>query len=262
MTLNSILEINIYKMINPRQILTAVLLCAASIVYGADYQTFATKASRFFEQKEWASASAMYDLMLEQQPRNCETYGYAIVSAGMRNDTTYQMFLMNQSITAHVPFDSIFACVKQVSFGLGNSLLYEKFLIRVKRQLPWLSRNIDNNLLDYYVFRNDATMMIHYSRKMLKGLPDDIRFLTILANGLIMDGQFVEGIATYEKILMQDPNDYNALLLLGVYYQMTAKSLAAKRHALSFFEQAQRINPTPSVETSIKQLREEINGLK
>lgn len=259
---NSILVINIYRMTKPRLILTAVLLCAASIVYGADYQTIAAKASRFFAQKEWASASAMYDLMLEQQPRNCETYGYAIVSAGMRNDTTYQMFLMNQSINAHVSFDSTFTCVKRVSFGLGNSVLYEKFLIRVKRQLPWLSRNIDNNLLDYYVFRNDAAMMIHYSRKMLNGLPDDIRYLTILADGLIMDGQFAEGMATYEKILALDPNNYNALVQLGIYYQMTAKSVAAKRHALSFFERAHMISATPSVETSIKKLREEINGLK
>lgn len=242
--------------------MVAVLLCAASIVYGTDYQTIATKAYRFFEQKEWASASAMYDLMLEQQPCKSETYGYAIVSAGMRNDTTYQMYLMNRSIDAHVPFDSTFACVKRVSFKVGDSSLYERFLIYVKRELPWLSRNIDNNLLDYYVFRHDAGMMIHYSRKMLAGLPDDLGYLTILADGLIMDGQYAEGISTYEKIIKQDPCNYNALLQLGVYYQMTAQSVAAKRCALSYLERAQSVRSTPSVAATIKQLREEINQNK
>ena len=52
-----------------RSPLLLFLLVAASLLsVAADYEVIADKAARFFRHREWASASAMYELMLEQAP--------------------------------------------------------------------------------------------------------------------------------------------------------------------------------------------------
>lgn len=242
--------------------MTAVLLCAASVVYATEYKDLETKARRFFEQQEWASASAMYDLMLQQRPGESKTYGHAIVSAGMRGDTVVQMSLMSKSIQAHVPFDSIFHSVRQVGFEVGKTAMYEQFLLLIQRHEPWLSRNIDRYLLEYYDFRNDAPMMIFYSRKMLQGLPGNIEFMTVLARGLMLNGQYVEGVDAYEEILRLSPDDYNSLLQLGNYYQLTAQTDAGRKQALYYFKKARNIKTTPYVENMINQLENDIKQAK
>ncbi len=244
------------------KLLIAALACAASIVYATDYATLATRAARFFDQREWASASAMYDLMIDRRPSECGTYGYAIVSAGMRGDTLSQMSLMDRSMDGRVPLDSLCGAVEKVSFSIGESQLYERFLVGVKKRHPWLSRGIDNYLLEYYVFRNDALQMIAYSRSMLKGMPEDLRFLTILADGLMLNGQEAEAVDAYQEILRLHSDDYNALLQLGNYFHITAQTVTEREMALGYFERAQKVKPTPFVENAIKSLRAEINGAK
>lgn len=241
------------------KLIIAVLLCAASIVYATDYSKIESRASRFFNQQEWASASAMYDLMIDRKPSVCENYGYAIVSAGMRNDTLAQISLMDRSLNSHIPLDSLFQSVKKVSFSIGESSLYEDFLIRVKTQYQWLARGIDNYLLEYYVFRNNAPQVIKYSRSMLDGASDNIKFLTYLANGLMQEGQTAEAIETYEKIININPDNYNALLQLANYFQLTATTDESRKTALNYFERAQKIKSTPYIEKAIVKLRNDIN---
>lgn len=241
------------------KLIIAVLLCAASIVYATDYSVIDSRAKRFFNQQEWASASAMYDLMIEQRPSVCENYGYAIVSAGMRNDTLSQISLMERSMNNHIAFDTLFQSVKKVSFSIGQSLLYEDFLLRVKSHYQWLARGIDNYLLEYYVFRNNAPQTITYSRIMLEGMPDNIKFLTYLANGLMQNGQADEAIKTYKKIIDINPNDFNALLNIGNYYLLTATSTNDQKIALNYFIRAQKIKSTPYIDNAINSLQNDIN---
>ena len=241
------------------KLIIAVLLCAASIVYATDYSKIESRASRFFNQQEWASASAMYDLMIDRKPSVCKNYGYAIVSAGMRNDTLAQISLMDRSLNSHIPLDTLFQSVKKVSFSIGESSLYEDFLIRVKTQYQWLARGIDNYLLEYYVFRNNAPQVIKYSKSMLDGAADNIKFLSYLANGLMQEGQNAEAVETYQKILSINPGDYNALLQLANYFHLTATTDEARNTALNYFEQAQKIKSTPHIEKAISQLRNDIN---
>lgn len=240
-----------------RIIIIATLTCVASIVYATDYNVLSEKAARFFKHKEWASASAMYTLMLEQQSGQCQTYGNAIVAAGMRSDTLSQLALMRQSIDNHIPFDSIFNSVKEISFNAGSASVYEQFLLLVQRSESWMSRSIDRYLLDYYTFRNDASNMITYSKRMLKGLPNDTRFLTTLAKGYMLNGQYGEGLITYEKILDEDPDNYNALLQLGNYYDITAQDNAQKIKALEYLTKAKRLRSSPYVEDAIKRIEKE-----
>lgn len=234
------------------------LLFSIAICFGAmavnPYPQLEEKARRAFSHSEWASASALFDLMLEQQPRVPSTYGQAIVSNAMRGDTVAGMRLMEQALNNHVPFDSIFSRVRQWSFHLGKTHLYEQFLKEARRSHPWMRRAIDSRLLSYYIFRRNGPEIIAYSRIMLAGAPDNIEFLTSLADGQMLVADTQSAIATYRRILVLDPRNYNALLNLGNIYAAVDTD-ASRRLAADFLEQAYAVKATPYVAATLERLR-------
>lgn len=249
---------------NRLKLFIAALMCAASFVWADDYNLYSVKAQRAFQQQEWASASAMYGILLDMQPSNSDVYGHAITTAAMRHDTLSQLQLMNQAIAHHVPFDSTFAAVKQVSLALANDTIYENFMLLVQRNNDWLNRAINPYLLDYYVFRNNAPAIIHYSRLMLEGLPNSVKYLTTLADALMFDGQTTEAIETYNRIVQLNPDNYHALIALGNHYALIATDAEmqpditseARQQALKHLKQAYALRATPNVSRLIKQLSE------
>lgn len=228
------------------------LLCATSIWVGAvnPYPQLEEKANRFFAHSEWASAAAILDLMLEEKPDIPSTYGMAIVSNAMRNDTTAQMRLMQGALDHHIPFDSIFSQVKQWSFHLGKSHLYENFLKEARNAYPWMRRTINSNLLKYYTFRRDGAEMVAYSKVLLEGAPDNIDFLHTLANGYMLSGNESAGIDTYIQILTSYPDDYDALASLGNWHAQKGQTT----EALEYLTRAYATKPTPYVSALINRL--------
>lgn len=229
-----------------------IIFLAVAIVHSisaADYNTIATRAARFFSYKEWASAGAMYTLMIDSRPEVSSTYGHAIVAAGMLDKEDEQIDLTHRAMRAQVPVDSIFKSVEQVSFSLGQTSLYERYLLLVQEREQWLVRVIDGYLLRYYTYRNDGSGMVIYARKMLTGLPDDEQFLYTLAQGNLLVGNMEEAIATYERIVEVYPQSYEALLYLGNYY---AECNATK--AIDYLHRAQAIRRTPVVDAKLAEL--------
>lgn len=238
-----------------RKILFLILTILPLAVSATDYDALRVKADRFFDQKEWPSAAAMLDLMLDKHPDVASTYGRAIVVAALRGDTVAEMELMNRSIVNYVPFDSTFAVVRAVSFSLGKTDLYEDFLLRTKRSEPWLARTVDAYLMRYYTFRRNPAKMVEYSRLMLKGMPDNVDFLSTLAGGLMLEGDPGGAIDTYRRILEIDPGNYNALLEIGNYNYMRWRDnrddRAALTRARAALSQALAIKATPYVSATI-----------
>ena len=93
-----------------------------------DYNSLAVKADRFYQYDEWASALAMYQLMLDKRPDAADTYCHAIVAASMEKLPDEPMRLLEQSLNARVPLDSIYNGVQRLAFEQGDARLYEKFL--------------------------------------------------------------------------------------------------------------------------------------
>lgn len=238
-----------------RKIFLFILAVSALAASATDYEALRVKADRFFEQKEWPSAAAMLDLMLDKHPDVASTYGRAIVVAALRGDTVAEMELMNRSIVNYVPFDSTFAAVRSVSFSLGKTNLYEDFLLRTKMSEPWLARTVDAYLMRYYAFRCNPAKMVEYSRLMLKGMPDNVDFLSTLARGLMLDGNAGGAVDTYQRILDIDPGNYDALLEIGNYNYMCWRENKSDRAALSraraALSQAQTIRATPYVSETL-----------
>ncbi|MDE7155825.1 MAG: hypothetical protein K2N79_06020 [Muribaculaceae bacterium] len=218
------------------------------------------KALRFYDQQEWASASAMFDLLIEKDDASASDFAYAIVSAEMQNDTTSAMSLTEKSISHEIAIDSTFYHVRQLSFAQGMTALYENYLLQVKRHIPWMRRVADNYLMDYYTFRNNGPMMISYSELMLKGLPNDVRFLSTLARGYLIENQTDKAIETYHRILTVDPRNYQVMLILGNYYydlyRENPSNLDNKKNAVKYLTDASAIQATPYVQNLLRSLED------
>lgn len=232
----------------------AACLAAFTATAVNPYPTLEAKAHRFFEYKEWASASAMFDLMLEERPAVAQTYGRAIVSNGMMGNKDAQTRLMTMALDNHIPFDSVFSGVKEWSFHIGQPRLFETFLIDTREAHPWMQRTINGYLLKFYAMRRNGPEMIAYSRLMLEGAHDNIGFLTILAEGYMLNGDTDKGLATYRHILSLSPDNYNALLSLGNWYAAHPGSGEGEL-PVPYLERADALRPTPYVTALIKQLR-------
>ena len=227
----------------------------ASAADSAAYSVLATKAARFFHYREWQSAAALYGMMIEKRPQLADSYGHAIVAAGMTGDTLRQISLSKYAFTAHVPFDSLFQAVEHVSFSIGQTSLYERYLIMVRSEQPWFARAIDAYLLRYYTFRSDAPGMRAYSLRMLDHAPYNLQFLYSLARGYLFDGQPDKAIETYLKIVSIAPQSYEALLYLAnYYYDRRGADTANADKALDYFRQAKSVRSTPFIDGRIADL--------
>ena len=146
---------------------------------------------------------------------------------------------------AGVGLDDVLEGVRTTTLALGRNELYCHFLLQTRRQLPYMSRAIDARLLDYYVFRCDAPRMVQYANIMLRGVPDSVEYLGILARGYLDQGMTERAVETYRRILELAPDNYDALLQIGLIMRETDP--AAARPYLS---RANALRPTPYV-TSI-----------
>lgn len=234
-----------------RWILSFVLCALAVSAYGVNpYPQLEVKADRAFGYGEWASAAAMFDLMLEQKPDVPDTYGRAIVANGMRGATSEQMRLLSQALDNHVPFDSVFSNVEMWSSYLGRPRVYEKFLVDTREAYPWMRRAINATLLKYYTFRDNGPEMVEYSLAMLEGAPDNTVFLRSLARGYMLTARIPQGLATYKRILAVEPDNYDVLLALGNWYAMNPDGVENGR---VYLERAYSLHPTPYVAKLLEQ---------
>lgn len=223
-------------------------LLSALTSFALDNATVRLRADRYFSQNEWPSASAFYTLLLEQDKECTDIFGKAIVSSLMIPDTAAVLRFTNDAIDRHVPFKSLFGTVKSESFSIGLENAYENYLILVKDNYAWMTRTVDNSLMEYYTFRKDGKNMIKYASIMLEGLPESVNFLSILAQGYLLDGQTDKAVETYCKILDIDATNYDALLYLGNYYW----NINDKATARTYFFKAYEIHPTPFVKKKLE----------
>ncbi len=222
----------------------------------SSYAALSGKAERAYAYEEWASASALYGLMINERPTDTRLYGRAIVSAAMREKPAEEVELLRKAISAHVAFDSVFASVRRESFAIGQTDLYENFMKEVRVAEPWLKRTVNGYLLDYYVYRRNAKGMISYANELLEAVPDNERFLYILAQGYLLDGMTNEAVIVWERILGVNPKSYDALLFLGNYFadNSVADNAGDTLRALDYLNRAQEVKATPYVAERIKSL--------
>lgn len=228
--------------------MVATIISAVSVAPQRSFDTLAVRADRFFNQKEWASASALYTLMIDQRPDSAALYGRAITAAGMRNEVGEQQMLLRKALQSKVPLDSLFNSVAHSSFALGQSNLLERFLIMSAESEPWMSRKIDAQLLAYYTFRRNGEAMIEYASKLIKGAPDNENFGMRLAEGLLIEGRTDEAASAFRNLLDHHPQSLDALLYLGEIALEQSDTAMAR----AYLERARDICDSPRLQTILK----------
>lgn len=228
----------------------SILLFAQTGVSQNEYAKIESKAQRFFDNQEWASANAMYMLMLDQKPEKASTYARAVVAEMMVGDTVAALDMVPRSMEYKIPFDSLLNEIRNVSFSIGNGDLYEDYLLKLKVRYDWLNRVADNYLMRYYSFRQNGPQLIAYAEMMLSGLPENINFMRMLAKGQLLDGKTQSAIETWNRIMTLYPDNYDTMLDLANCYE----ALGDKAEALKWWRKVADVDMTPYVESRIKLL--------
>ncbi|MDE6287400.1 MAG: hypothetical protein K2M00_01280 [Muribaculaceae bacterium] len=234
-----------------RRLIPLILLLALTSAIPADrFTTLSERAARSFEWHEWNSAAAQYVQLLEMRADSARLYSRAIVAYELSGDTVAGSVLVERAMAHGIGFASLIADVRATSFSVGAGDTYAAFLLRMQREMPWMARAIDHQLLDYYTFRRDGAMMVKYSQMMLDGLPSSVEYLSLLAEGYLLDGQGDLAVNTWKKIIGISPDDYSALLNLGIYCRLHGDSATAAE----CLRRAYEVHPTPYVEVLLSQL--------
>lgn len=246
------------------RVLVVILVAVAWVnVWAADdYERLSAKAERYVQFQEWNSAHAMYLLMTDKRPGDAKAYARAIVTGGLLDDDATQVELLELTQKRAISLDSIFSEVYNFSYETGESQEYEQFLCMVKNRQPWMARNINVRLLKYYDFRNDAANMVSVGKELLAGTPDNIGYLSIVARGYMLSGDFENGAITYERILTLTPADYDATVALANYFYMVWKDVEGTRSqmtdieekAVYYFRKANNLRSTPFIESKLTEL--------
>lgn len=206
-----------------------------------EYVRQQSKAQRYFDEKEWLNASAMYTLILTREPSNTAVYASSIVSHYMSADTIGAVTLMQQAMDNLVPFDSLLTVVQQRAMVAGSGTMYENLLIQARKCYPWLVRSINGHLLDYYNFRNNGPMIVQYAGLMLEGAPDNCAFMRCLARGHLLCGNMDSAAEVWHSILSSDPDHLDTLIDLGTYHYNAGR----RQEALSLLSRAYQLAPSP-----------------
>lgn len=229
-------------------------MCAVALIAAArDTGRLANtceRADRAYDGREWNSAAALYGLVLDMRPDSAAVYPRAIVASELAGDTAAAPALVEEAMARGIGFASLLQNVRATSFAAGAGDNYAAFLLRLRREMPWMSRPLDHELLNYYTFRRDGAHMVEYAGRMLAGLPDSREYLSLLAEGYLLDGHDDEAIAIWTRILSLEPDDYLTLLCLGNYYVIHGNPEAARR----YLSRAQAIHPTPYVARTLSTL--------
>lgn len=216
---------------------TTVLAAAGSV----RFTTTADRATRAFDNREWANAAALYELLLDERPDSAVLYGRAIVANDMISDTAACVELMERAMSHGVPFDTVLADVRRASFSIGRGSAYGAYLESLRTRFPWMQRAVDKALLSYYSYRNDGPLMEVYAKLMLAGLPNSSEYRITLARAYLLTGRNELAVQTLETLLSDDPDNLDALLWLGNYYHQAGDDAAAEPYLAA----AYRLKPTP-----------------
>lgn len=226
-----------------KKLILCLLAAVAVIAHAADYGQVARKATKYFGEGEWASAQALYELMLAERPDSLDSYAHAIVASALMADTLRMTDLLERSSAHGVGIYPLFERVRELSYATGHASVYGDFMSLAAREMPWLSRPVDAALLNYYLFRADGPMIVEYAGRMHRGLPRSTEYLAALAQGYMLCGDMEKAAEQWLAVLEISPDDYTSLLYLGNYYADTGDTERV-RHYLS---QAYELRPTPYV---------------
>lgn len=182
------------------------------------YETLAKKAANHYENRAWRESLAIYDLMLDMKPRVTDVYIQAILASSLLEDNSSVMKYVEGSEKNGIPLEDIFKGVDAKARRMSNSGIYENMLRLIKEKQPWFSKLVNNYLLNFYQFRNDASKTLIIADELLVSSPDNVEYLKAKANAFFILGNDSSAITIYKNILTVEATDFDAASFLGNFY--------------------------------------------
>ena len=169
------------------------------------------------------------------------------IVAAMAGDTLSQQRLTRSAIEHRVVVDSLFGGVERASIALGKPAVYEDYLETVVVSEPWLRRAVDLRLLHYFAFRHNGEKTVECARRMLYGLPDNVEYLELMAQGYLDCGDMTAAERVYSRVVEISPDNVTALLYLG----NALWDRGNKKAGAEYLRRAYDICPTPYLEAKL-----------
>lgn len=187
-------------------------------------------------------------LLLVCATLRAEDYATRIVDAMTGQKHPEAVALTREALGIGRSADMLMRQVKQISIGREQNSLYLDYLLLLKNEKPAVVKDVDVYLLHYYAYRDDPQMMMSTAQKLLRQYPDNVEYLTILAQGQLKANEIDECLATNKHILELDKTNVTALLYLANYYydkwEKTGDAIMAQR-ALDYTRRASALIDTP-----------------
>lgn len=236
----------------------AVLLLATSNAVARE--SMREKADRYYKYEEWEAAVSAYQKVLADNPTDMRAYGRSTVICGMLGLPDKQVEILERTQSYGLPLIDLFAEVRKSAFEIGKPEILENFMLLVMERQPWLKRNIELRLLQYYDFRNDAPRMIALSDSLLAVNPRDPSTLRVKARGYMLEGNYGIAEKTYLQLLALRPDDFDAILNIGIIYysEVETRKLPSTSpeaaEARKYLEKAFQMRPTEHLRQLIARL--------
>ena len=173
------------------------------------------KAETHFNNREWAEALSMFNILLTENPKEVDLYVASIVAASYQDMPQSVMHYVELSERNGVSLDSLFVGVDALTMSHRQSEMYENMLLLIKKEQPWLKKLINTYLIRFYRFRNNAPRIVEVSDELLEMFPLDKRLLKLKGDALLGQGESLSAFDCYEQIYRQDSTDQDALIFLG-----------------------------------------------
>lgn len=233
-----------------RNILTILALLITLSMQAQVYERLEAHATDYYDHAEWSDVISVTDRMVRIHPEDIHPYSMALIAAQFIDDVATESRYLVLSQRNGVPIDQLMADIYDRTRLLHDTRIYEAILIDLKIDNHWLAKVLNHYLLDYYAFSRRFDQAITVADELLSVTPHNIRYTKIKANALFGLGNTDASVTLYNKILTDNPSDYDALTFLGAYYSVQTEKELAEIDSLYLKSE----NPVDSVFNLQKQL--------
>lgn len=209
-----------------RYILILVLAMVLGVAHSSETpnQKLISNATEHFANGEWKESSSLFQIVVSEHSDKIIFYAPAIVSAAKTDNYDLVMSYVVTSEKRGLAIDSILDNTLTLTIKIKDVAIYEKMLLRIKKEQPWLHNKIDMRLLNFYYDRHMNKEAIEMANSIIAKSPKNvIDLMLVKAKSYNELGEVDSAVVVMRDIVIIDEKVVDARLFLGNYYYLSAK---------------------------------------
>lgn len=197
-----------------------ILLFISSSCFSIFANTDEAQAFKAFQAMKWDKAASLYyEILLSDTPlSSSEQYGRAIISATQVRDSVKTFFFINK-LNEHSNYSEDYVSAIEQALDLEKKqMLYEPVLVYICSLSKKECTNIQNHILEKYNKEARYQDAFRVLNRLLAHYPGDNKLIFSIAQLETLLGKADNAMLYAKQILVNDPHDLDANLLLGNLY--------------------------------------------